>query len=155
MRKSIVLLQLLLFALLISSLPLLSSCSDDEPDYLVGYYLTIDSQITLKLNDVEDEQATAADNSVDIISYTVRRMRAALQEAYPASTHQGNDVAVLTSLNDIYRAYKLAYSDFEGYTVCVLTLYRAKMDGDIVVGSQPITTYHFGALPKDVVPEAI
>ena len=82
-------------------------------------------------------------------------MRAALQEAYPAYTHQGNDVAVLTSLNDIYRAYKVAYSDFEGYTVCVLTLYRAKMDGDIVVGSQPITTYHFGALPKDVVPEAI
>ena len=155
MRKSIDLLQLLLFALLISSLPLLSSCSDDEPDYLVGYYLTIDSQITLKLNDVEDEQATAPDNSVDIISYTVRRMRAALQEAYPAYTHQGNDVAVLTSLNDIYRTYKVAYSDFEGYTVCVLTLYRAKMDGDIVVGSRPITTYHFGALPKDVVPEAI
>ena len=155
MRKSIVLLQLLLFTLLISSLPLLSSCSDDEPDYLVGYYLTIDSKITLKLNDVEDDQATAPDNSVDIISYTVRRMRAALLEAYPVDTHQGNDVAVLTSLNDIYRAYKVAYSDFEGYTVCVLTLYRAKMDGDIVVGSQPITTYHFGALPKDVVPEAI
>lgn len=150
MKRTIDPLRLPLLALLFSCLMLVvCSCSKDEPNWLVGYYMTIQSQVKLSLSDEDESQGTSPDKAVDVLSNTVRRMRVAMQEAYPQDTRAGDDVAVLTACGDIYKDYKLSYADKEGHTVCVIKLYRAKKNGDIVIESTPLTTYHFGALPED------
>ena len=147
MKHSIDPLRLPLLALLFISL-LLISCSD-EPDWKIGYYLSIQSQVALSLSEEDESQGTTPAAVVDVLSNTVRRMKQALHDAYPQDTRTGDDVAVLVACGDIYRDYKLSYADKEGHTVCVLTLYRTKKDGDVVKESTVLTTYHFGELPQD------
>ena len=137
-----------LSALLFSCMLLVVSCGD-EPDWNIGYYLSIQSQVQLSLSEDDNSQGTASDKTVSVLSNTVRRMRKALQEAYPEDMHTGNDAAVLAACDKIYRDYKEAYADKEGYTVCVVKLYRTKKDGDVVRESKALTTYHFGVLPQD------
>lgn len=141
-------LRLPLLALLFSGL-LLVSCGNDEPNWNVGYYLSIESQVQLSLSDDDESQGTTPAQAVDVLSNTVRRMRVALKEAYPQDTRTGDDAAVLVACGDIYKDYKLSYADKEGHIVCVVTLYRAKKDGDVVKESRPLSTYHFGELPED------
>jgi hypothetical protein len=141
-------LRLPLLALLLAGM-LLAACSSDEPDYMVGYYMDINSQVRLSLADADENQGTTPDMVVDVLSNTVRRMRQALRDAYPQDTRSGNDAAVLTAVDNIYRDYKLSYASKEGNTVCVINLYRTKKEGEVVKESMPLKTYHFGALPED------
>lgn len=141
-------LRLPLLALLFSCL-LLVSCGSDEPNWNVGYYLSIQSQVKLSLSDEDESQGTSPAQTVDVLSNTVRRMRDALKEAYPYDTRTGDDAAVLVACGDIYKDYKTSYADKEGHIVCVLTLYRTKKDGDVVKKSTALATYHFGELPQD------
>lgn len=138
-----------LMALLFASLLMITACSDSEPDWLIGYYMSINSQVQLSLSEEDETQGTSPAVVVDVLSNTVRRMRAALHEAYPHDTRSGDDAKVLIALDNIYRDYKLSYADKEGHTVCVINLYRAKKDGDVVKESTPLKTYSFGALPED------
>ena len=144
--------------LVLSTLVLLSclfipcSCGNNEPDWFIGYYLSVDSQIRLSLSEDDENQGTMPDRTVDIVSNVIRRMKAALQEAYPEDNLKGDDSAALAACNNIYMAYKHAYSEYEGNTVVVVKLYRVKKDNDVVKESTPLTVYHFGALPITVVP---
>lgn len=147
MKRSIDPLRLPLLALLFICL-LLVSCSD-EPNWKIGYYLSIQSQVALSLSEEDESQGTTPAAVVDVLSNTVRRMKQALHDAYPQDTRTGDDAAVLVACGDIYRDYKLSYGDKEGHIVCVLTLYRTKKDGDVVKESTALSTYHFGALPED------
>ena len=139
-----------MIALLFSCLFTASSCGD-EPDWFIGYYLEIDSEVSLSLSDENENQGTIANTGVDVLSNALKRMKAAMQEAYPEDTRSGNDAAVLTALDEIYRKYKHAYADKEGHIVCVAKLYRAKKDREVVKESTQISTYHFGILPVNVV----
>jgi len=149
MKHSTTSLRLPLFLLVFSFLLLTASCGKDEPNWLIGYYMNIDSKVKLSLSDADESQGTSPDQAVDVLSNTVRRMRVALQDAYPHDTRSGDDGAVLKALDDIYREYKLSYADKEGVTVCVITLYRGKKHHDIVKESTPLKTYQFGVLPQD------
>ena len=52
---------LLLAVALVMPQVLLTSCGSDEPDWLIGYYMTIDSQVRLSLHESDDEsQGTSA-----------------------------------------------------------------------------------------------
>ena len=126
-----------------------ASCGNDEPDWLVGYYLSINSQVRLTLTEADEGQGTMPDKTVDVLSNTVRRMRNALQDAYPVNNRQGDDGVVITAVDNIYKDYAASYSDKEGHTICVVQLCRARMDGDVVKESRAIKTYHFGELPQD------
>lgn len=126
-----------------------ASCGKDEPDWLVGYYLSINSQVRLTLTEEDEGQGTMPDKSVDVLSNTVRRMRNALQDAYPVNKRQGDDGAVIMAVDNIYKDYAASYADKEGHTICVVQLCRAHMDGDVVKESRAIKTYHFGELPQD------
>lgn len=148
MKNRIDPLRLPLLALLLCCVMMITSCGN-EPDWLIGYYMSINSQVKLSLSDADETQGTSPDMVVDVLSNTVRRMRDAMQEAYPQDNRTGDDAAVLTALDGIYRDYKLSYADKEGSTVCVINLYRAKKDGDVVKESTPLKTYRFGALPED------
>ncbi len=130
-----------------------TSCGNDDSDYLVGYYLNIQSQVNLNLSDYDETQGTtSASTSTSVLSTTIVNMRKALEATYPTATIHGNDSGVLSALDDIYRSYKTAYSNYEGHTVCTVRLYRTALDGDVIVNSQCMTTYHFGIIPDDINP---
>ncbi len=124
-----------------------TSCGSDEPNLLVGYYLTIDSQVRLSVYEHDEEQGTSADPDADVLSNTIVKMKTALKEAYPEPTGQGDDAAVIAALDNIYRKYKTMYSHLEKGTVCTVKLHRAKLDDGIVINSRPMTAFFFGALP--------
>lgn len=125
-----------------------TSCGSDEPEMLVGYYLTIDSQVRLSLLENDEEQGTSANPDEDVLSNTIVKMKKALQDSYPEATYNGNDAAVIAALDDIYKQYKSMYSHLERGTVCTVKLYRAKLDNGIVVNSKSIKVFLFGALPQ-------
>lgn len=126
--------------------PILTSC-DDEPDLLVGYYMTINSQVRLSLYLEDESQGTSASPVADMLSTTLVRMRTALHNAYPQNNTHGNDSKVIAACDAVYMQYKSMYGDEEKNTVCVAKLYRASMDGEVVKHSKALKTYHFGARP--------
>ena len=129
-------------------LPSLTSCSSDEPDLFIGYYMSINSKVRLNLSEMDESQGTSSQPEADMLSYTIVRMREALQIAYPQPNKYGNDAAVITALDNIYQPYHEMYGHYEKNTVCVVKLYRARMDEEgIVKKSTPIKTYRFGAQP--------
>lgn len=138
---------LLLAVALIIPLTFTTSCSDDEPDMLVGYYMTIDSQVRLSLYEEDESQGTSSSPIVDVLSLTLVQMRTALRDAYPQNNTHGNDAKVIAACDAIYKKYKSMYGADERNTVCVAKLYRASMDGEIVKRSHALKTYHFGARP--------
>ena len=138
---------LLLMMLLVIPASTLTSCGDDEPDMLVGYYLGIQSQVRLTLSEEDESQGTSASPVQDMLSTTIVRMREALRTAYPMPNYYGNDSHVISALDDIYMDYKAMYGGSERNTVCVVKLYRARMEGEIVKKSKTLKTYHFGAIP--------
>ena len=75
-------------------------------------------------------------------------MRKALALAYPMPNAYGNDARVIAACDDIYMDYKKSYGPSERNIVCVVKLYRARMEDDIVKKSTALKTYNFGALPE-------
>lgn len=139
---------LLGLSLLFFPLMSLTSCGNDEPDLMVGYYLSINSQVGYMATTENEEQGTMSDSNYGNVLYTtITKMRQALHNAYPIASKDGNDVAVLSACDNIYREYKSMYGALEKNTICVAKIYRARMDGEIVVSSKTLTVYHFGALP--------
>ena len=90
------------------------------------------------------------DVGIYLLYTTIMSMKAALREAYPANDYEGNDAAVLTALDHIYYNYKRMYSHLERQNICVVKLYRTRMDGTIVKSSRALKAYHFGALPAEL-----
>lgn len=146
-KKQLIIRSLLLTLWCFGASLMLTSCGSDEPELLVGYYLTIDSQVRLSLYEQDEEQGTSANPDADVLSNTIVKMRSALKEAYPEPNHKGDDAAVINALDVIYKKYKRMYSHLERGTVCTIKLYRAKLDDGIVVNSTSIKVFLFGALP--------
>ena len=84
---------------------------------------------------------------VDVLSYTLVQMRTALRNAYPQNNTHGNDAKVIAACDGIYKKYKSMYGAEERNTVCIVKLYRASMDGEVVKRSKALKTYRFGARP--------
>lgn len=132
---------------LVMPLTFMTSCSNDEPDMLVGYYMTIDSKVRLSLYEEDESQGTSSSPIVDVLSYTLVQMRTALRNAYPQNNTHGNDAKVIAACDGIYKKYKSMYGAEERNTVCIVKLYRASMDGEVVKRSKALKTYRFGARP--------
>lgn len=138
---------LLLAVALVMPLTFMTSCSNDEPNMLVGYYMTIDSKVRLSLYEEDESQGTSSSPIVDVLSYTLVQMRTALRNAYPQNNTHGNDAKVIAACDGIYKKYKSMYGAEERNTVCIVKLYRASMDGEVVKRSKALKTYRFGARP--------
>ena len=138
---------LLIAVMLVLPLVTLTSCEKDEPDWLVGYYMTINSQVKLTLTEEYETEGSTALPEADVLSNTIVKMRTALLLAYPQKNRYGNDGAVIAALDDIFMEYKSMYHASEKNAVCIVKLYRASMDGDIVKKSNALKTYRFGARP--------
>lgn len=138
---------LLIAVMLVLPLLALTSCEKDEPDWLVGYYMTINSQVKLTLTEEYETEGSTALPEADVLSNTIVKMRTALLLAYPQKNRYGNDAAVIAALDDIFMEYKSMYGYSERNTVCVVKLYRTRMENNIVKKSKTLKTYHFGAIP--------
>ena len=125
----------------------LTSCGDDEPNLAVGYYLGIQSQVRLSLYEDDESQGTSASPVADPLSTTIIRMRAALRNAYPEPNNYGNDSRVIAALDAIFMDYKTTHHASERNTVCIVKLYRTRLEEGIVKKSRTLKTYHFGAIP--------
>ena len=134
---------------LVMPLTFMTSCSNDEPDMLVGYYMTIDSKVRLSLYEEDESQGTSSSPIVDVLSYTLVQMRTALRNAYPQNNTHGNDAKVIAACDGIYKKYKSMYGAEERNTMCIVKLYRASMDGEVVKRSKALKTYRFGARPDN------
>ena len=141
---------LMVIMLLIAFILSAPSCGSDEP-MLVGYYLDIQSEIAYKASEEDEQQGTMSDHEESNVLYTtITRMQQTLRRTYPENDFVGNDAAVISALDSIYHDYKRMYGHLEKKTVCVVKLYRTKMDGMIVKNSRSLKVYHFGILPPNV-----
>lgn len=139
---------MLVLALLLIQMVSMTSCSGDEPDMVVGYYLSVQYQEgTLASTQGSADGIMGESEGGNIMISTINDLRQAIKDAYPVPSKKGNDVAVLTACDSIYRAYKKMYGQMEQGTICVLHICRANMDGEIVKDSRILTVYRFGALP--------
>jgi len=137
-----------LAVMLVGCLLLLPSCSDNEPELRVDYYLSIDSEESFMASNEDESQGTMSDADHGNVLYTtITRMKTALRDAYPVPDYQGADAAVLTACDKIYRNYKGMYGQFEKNTICVVKLKRVRLEDNVAVSSRTLTTYSFGALP--------
>ena len=126
----------------------LSSCVNDEPDLLVGYYLEVQSSDSFMAASEDEEQGTMSDHTEGNVLYTtITGMKRALRQAYPTPDYEGNDAAVIAAIDDIYHRYKANYGHLERNTICVAKLYRTRMDGTLIKYSRSLKNYRFGALP--------
>ena len=140
----------LLVAVVLAALVGVASCGSDEPDLMVGYYMSINSTDSFMASEDDEGQGTMSDTQHGNVLYTtITRMKKAMREAYPTRDYKGDDAAVLNACDKIYRAYKSMYGEYEKNTVCVVKIMRTRQDGDVVMSSRTLTTYSFGALPPD------
>lgn len=141
---------MLAIVMLVGAVSGMTSCSSDEPELKVGYYLSISSSTGYMASSDDEDQGTMSESPNGNVLYTtISRMKAALRNAYPTPDTQGADVAVLMACDKIYRTYKGMYGPYEKNTICVVKVMRVSLDEDIVVSSRTLTTYSFGALPPD------
>ena len=125
----------------------LSSCSGDDEEVMIDYYLNISSKESIGVSSADEEQGTMGQPNGNVLANTISRMKTALRESYPVVNTQGNDIDVTTSCDKIYYDYKSMYGALEKNTICVVKLYRVnKIDG-IIRGSTALRVYHFGAIP--------
>lgn len=140
----------LIVAVVLAALVAVTSCGSDEPEYLVGYYLSVNSSEAYMASEDDESQGTMSDTQNGNVLYkTITRMRNALVNAYPTPDTKGADVAILMACDKIFRDYKSLYGEYEKNTICVVKIMRVKLEDNIVVGSRTLTTYSFGSLPPD------
>ena len=59
---------LLLAVALVMPQVFLTSCGSDEPDWLIGYYMTIQSKVRLNLSEMDESQGTSSQPDADVLS---------------------------------------------------------------------------------------
>lgn len=123
----------------------LSSCGDDEDMLDVGYYLLVNSEDAYKGSSTDQQQGTIGESTSSVIYTTITLMNQAISETYPVRDRNGNDAAVIAGCDNVYRSYVESHTTKGGATVCVIVLYRARMEGTIVKSSTPLKTYHLSS----------
>ena len=123
----------------------LASCDkSDEENYVDGYYMTIQSQVSLNLDDDDESQGTMSDNQYDIMSKTIVNMRKALAGATSLqNSRQANDAAAIRACDSIYNDYVKSYVKDKGKIVCFVKIIRSKLVDGVAIDSYSLKTYHF------------
>lgn len=111
--------------------------SDDEPEITsIDYYLSIQTPYAIYRSG-----ALPPPPKEDMIGKLTLKMKKRIHEAYPERDMQGNDAAVLVACDEVYKEYR--ETGLKSNTMCVATLYRARMSGMIIKQSTPIKQYSF------------
>ena len=137
--------RLLLAVLMFGTLSgVLVSCGDDDPTLDVAYYLNIQSTEAYKDSSTDQQQGTISQSAGTSVLYTsIMNMHEAIASSYPVRDNKGNDAAVIAACDEVFKSYLESQGEKDGPIICVVTLYRARMEGDIVRNSTPLKTYRF------------
>ena len=125
---------LFLSLLLVLSLSVLVSCDkSDEPTITVDYFFMVASK-------PPDYEPVPKSEMV----YTVTQvMKDSIRKVYPKPTVEGNDWAVVTVCDNVYRRYLTEHPEAAKYFYCEAKLNRGRMRGDIVVSYTTVKRYNF------------
>ena len=131
--------QMAIAILAVFALLCVCSCSSNDepmPETSVDYYLGIQT------TELIYRSGTIPPNpKEDMIGLLTQKMKRRIREAYPERNLKGNDAAVLTACDEVYREY--LETGFKENTECVATLFRVKLSGIVVKQSAPIKNYYF------------
>lgn len=137
MKYMDVLFRAMLVALCLFTVTGFTSCnSDDEPDLVVGYYLSVQSRVK-----IYSRGGLPPAPKEHMIGKMTIQMKERINEVYPVRDLVGNDAAVMMACDDVYDTYK--ESHMQANAECVVILNRAWMSGIVVKQSKPIKTYRF------------
>jgi hypothetical protein len=135
--------RLLLAVMLVGAMTTyLASCGDDEP-MDVDYYLDIQSTEAFKNAAADEQQGTASSSTTSVIYTSITRLQNALATAYPVRDTKGNDAAVISACDEVYRSYIESQGVIDGPVVCVVSLCKVRLEGGLVRSSIQLKTYRF------------
>ena len=127
---------------LIAAQALFVSCSsDDEPDVLVNYYLSLDSSEIIGLSE-EEANGSLRPPQEQSAYMTYVFMRRALRNTYPEASSQGNDARVIAVCDSCYRESIFYYATGRD-VICNVRLIRATQSGGHVVNTRQLKVYRF------------
>ena len=110
------------------------SCKDNEnePDGQIKYYLIIQSQVNLNLNEEDEEQGTmSSDSRVDLMSRTIFFMKqAVVNNELMQGKNSMKEAALFTTLDSLYRNYADMNPENRGQAVCFVKLIRSRINSD-------------------------
>ena len=127
---------------------LVPACKDSEEDELIGdykYYLNIQSQVALNLNEEDEEQGTMSSNSkVDLMSKTIFFMKKAVvdNDSQQGGSTKAKEATLLTVCDSLYHNYAVVNPENKGHIVCYVKLIRTRLDSD-GTAKDPVTLKYY------------
>ena len=118
--------------LLMATVVIVSSCGDkedvyDSDDYF--YYLDIQSEVRLYLNDAADEDESGIFNPmVDSMSRTIYRMQKAVRENDHQQGNRNKVATILSTCDSLYQDYADVNPEQKGNVVCYVKLLRCPLN---------------------------
>ena len=118
--------------LLMATVVIVSSCGDkedvyDSDDYF--YYLDIQSEVRLYLNDAADEDVSGTVNPmIDSMSRTIYRMQKAVREYDHQQGNRNKLATMLSTCDSLYRDYAEVNPEQKGNAVCYVKLLRCPLN---------------------------
>ena len=110
------------------------SCSNDEPDMYIDYYLSVQSSVPI-YNRGEMLPLPSAYGSIGNIT---KLMQEGIREVYPVKNLQGNDNKVISVCDQTY--YMYANRD-NGATICTVQLFKVLRAGTLIKERQCLKCY--------------
>ena len=128
--------------MLVAAPVLFGSCSsDDEPQTLVNYYLSLDSSEIIGLSE-EEANGSLRPPQEHSAYLTYIMMRRALRNNFPEASPKGNDARVIAICDSCYRESIFYYAQGQDI-ICNVRLIRTNQSGDHVINSRQLKTYRF------------
>ncbi len=134
-----------------------TACNDSNDEDLQGqlkYYLLIQSQVSLNLDDDDESQGTMAGSQADVMSTTISRMKQAIVEAENQHNGANKDAAIISTCDNIYKEYEDYASHHDqdkGQTICFVKIMRSKVINGVTHDGTALKSYYFYAF-KDADP---
>ena len=111
------------------------SCSSDEEEMYIDYYVAAQSREPI----YESGGTQLPSSSVYAqIGTTLRLMREGIREVYPVKNMQGNDSQVIHICNQAYYQYA---SGHDGATICTVQLFKVLRSGTLIKESRCLRSY--------------
>lgn len=134
MVSSIRLAQWLLVAIIgACSLLTFVSCSNDDDEMYIDYYLSVQSRVP-----IYNRGGVPLHGWQNNIGNVIKMMRQGIQDVYPVKNMQGNDNQVIHVCDQAYHQYSIGHFN---QTVCTLQLYKVLRSGTLIKETQCLKCY--------------
>lgn len=111
----------------------MASCTEEAP-LQVGYYITVGGRTP------QDNYVIPKSEKVWFITHV---MQDSIRAVYPKPNQTGNDKAVITACNNVYRYYRVTHPEYFGGGNVVARLYRGWMRDGVIKSSSFISMWSF------------